>query len=89
MDRKKPLSYSGVSKTLIYLMKRSVTSVFVLANASADVAKCGICQNFLKKGCSLVFDLCILSSLINKKRDLICETAANKQAPSDIQGLER
>lgn len=70
-------------------MKSYITSVFVLAGASADVEKCGICQNFLKKLCSLVFDFCMLSSLINKKRGLICETGANKQAPSDVQVLER
>lgn len=70
-------------------MKSSVTSVFVLASASADVAKCGICRSILKKGCSLVFDLCMLSSLINKKRGLICEIVADKQAPTDGQVLER
>lgn len=89
MDGEKPLSYSSVSKTLICFMKSSVTSSFFLANANADVAKCGICQIFLKKICSSVFDLCMLSSLINKKRSLICEIAASKQAPSDVQVLER
>lgn len=30
-------------------MKSYLTSVFVLASASADVAKCGICQNILER----------------------------------------
>lgn len=31
------------------------------------VAKCGIGKNFLKKGCSLMFGLCMLLRLIKKK----------------------
>lgn len=36
-----------------------------------DVAKYGIGKHFLKKLCSLMFDLCRLSSQINQKGDLI------------------
>lgn len=43
---------------------------------------------FLRE-CSLVFDLCMLSSLINKKRGVVCETAAKKQDPSDVQGVRQ
>lgn len=43
---------------------------------------------FLRE-CSLVFDLCMLSSLINKKRGVVCETATEKQDPSDVQGVRK
>lgn len=45
---------------------------------ASRAAKRGMCKTFLKKGWSLVFGLCLLSSLINKEGDFTRETAAHK-----------
>lgn len=52
----------------------SVASVKKALPFTPTLVKCGICQNSLKKGCSFMFDLCILSRLIKKKGDFILET---------------
>lgn len=49
----------------------------ILTVSCRVVAKCGISKIFLEKVCSLV-DLFMLSSLTDKKGDLVSETAANE-----------
>lgn len=48
-------------------------------------AKCGISQDYLESGCSLLSDLCRLSSLIRKKRR---PNQGNRQHPPAKDILE-
>lgn len=65
-------------------------NVLALRNARARTC-CKLCDrsHFLQKGCSLMLELYTLSSLINKKRHLTCDTHSSLQARSDVQVLEK
>lgn len=64
------------------------TDAELLGAGAQSTAECGICRDYLKSGCSFMWDLRALPSLISKKGNLNSGTRAASSLSQDIQELE-